>query len=270
MDQKWFYYLNNGQEYNTIILGSSRAEYHVNPDYFELSSFNLGLSGVGISTTKMLLQETIKLKKPKRVLLNVDMGYLNENNFTKAHRPQYLASFSDNPEVKQYIKDQYGFWGFVMSIEPRLYSIFIKKDEKELLKGLLLRVLPDTYMHQFAERHNNLNGFKPLKKQQTRSDCHVKPITVDSTSIQAIESLISLCKKNDVQVILFTAPTLYENDDSFYRKLANEHGVYYLNYMDLFDDPKYFNDCHHLYDSTARIFSKRLAEDIGRIPQRTY
>jgi hypothetical protein len=96
----------------------------------------------------------------------------------------------------------------------------------------------------------------------------LRDLTFDSNGkYRFLYDIINLCKQNNVEVILFTAPVVDIKIDTDYKKnikdfttkMLEEKNVKYYNYGDIYgNDPKYFYNEIHITKAGAEDFTERM------------
>lgn len=250
-----------------IVYGSSHAFRGLNTmelyDRFGIGAYNYAWHWQKLNTIKLFLDDSLKVQKPKVVLIEAyTVGMVLEN--TDVTPEVYYCNYIPNSQAKRdYMKQCLG------------------KDAN--LDTKLSYIMP------FALFHNNWNGvneasFKQLGKdgidalQSTMgySYCDdVKEVTIcgfdeatqqslPSNSLRELDEIVSLCKENNAEVVFFVVPWngAYAYSDAMI-EYAKEHDCVFLdlikNYEDVGLDGKTdFSDEGHLNINGATKVSDYL------------
>jgi hypothetical protein len=94
--------------YNTLFIGSSRAECHFNPQIFDsitgLNSYNIGMQGSNNAFTYSVLKSyLVNSKTPETIIMNLDFHFSNESSDTIYAYPRYFPYLS-NPVLYEELK----------------------------------------------------------------------------------------------------------------------------------------------------------------------
>lgn len=274
---------------STIMLGSSRVE-HMNPKYLEKYTkdkvYNLGIKGSGITTQYNILKYFIENKNIKTVILGLDFyafSPINVNTSVTAKR--YKGDF-----INDYLDSLFSFRTFRKSINTL----------KDNLKNKEFRVDQTNGWDNYNMDYNSLskNGDKWLENRVNSGfpnfgqDKHFfgleafkKKESINS-GLEVLNKMINLCKKNNVELRIFTTPVYYKiydvinqtgyKDTYVYwkKELSKYNLIYDFNYANsITRDYKSYIDSSHYKSKLgkpvfARIYSdniKDLPKDFGKI-----
>lgn len=245
-----------------IILGSSRAMHHYNPEILSktmnLSCYNSGFGGYGLFLNYAVLSERIKIKIPKVVILDLSPNtmIIGENSYSKLDKllPYY---------------DKYPSFNEIVQLNSKFSKL-------EVLSNLYIHnsTLYDFIKNQLNDSKNK-NAFDPLNGQLNKK--YFKPFFLqdveyfDKNKILYLNKIINLCKKNNIKLIGVVSPTYlkFDRNNRIINELKsifhNENLVFfdYSNYSKLYQDPKYFIDQLHMNELGAEKFSEELANKIN-------
>lgn len=276
----WTLLMNGQLNSEIVILGNSRALYHINPkiitDSTGLSCYNLGIDG---GKTAMMETRLLSLFKhnlpPKMIVHTFDHTHLGiaETIFQKHQFLPYLdekqiyepLSRIDNRLIFDKLIPLWRYHGY-----GYLYSNSIKalikpsgREKSTSIAGFLPQ--DKTWNSDFENFRNSLKGEK------------IKYEEYDVTlGLEYLTKLISLCKKYKVKLVIIYPPQFYEltkllvDDDSFINEvdsICNANQVTYINYRDVIhrSDTVSFYNASHLNRAGANKFSSILAQDLINI-----
>lgn len=261
-----------------LILGSSRAAFHISPYILDttlrLNSYNLGMSAwrldMQLTRFKLYLAHN---PKPKYIIHNVDVyGFRKRKDLIDY---QQFLPYINEPLLQANFTGLKGNFSYVQRYIP-LYKY--ANDYELIWEGI------KNYTHVFeplqTEKHkgfkaNDLpwdNKFGAFKKKYPKGVKY--PIEPDLQ--QAFFEYLAFCRKQGIQVILVYAPEyyevqpLYKNKKAFValcQKAQQQYGCMFLDYTNdsLCFKQNLFYNSQHLNKTGANLFSVKLAQDLKRI-----
>jgi hypothetical protein len=262
------YLLQNKKNTDFIILGSSRAKYHINPtllyNLYNGNGYNAGVAGTGgIIYNYMLLNLLIsKNIKPKAVILQVDPYYYftsGVENYTNELLPLYPYIGESRPLSSFIYKNTSYAEKFKLFFHSYRYN------------GKFFGVL---YNYTKRSSFKGNNGFEALTgKIDTTSFSPAMALEkaqyYSNTKISALNNFITTCKTESIKLLVVIMPT-YKNSSFF--KQANDtitgilrkdsnvkiYDFYNFEKTSLLQSPDLWKDGGHLNSKGAAIFSKQL------------
>ncbi|MBZ4041940.1 hypothetical protein [Flavobacterium hibisci] len=242
------------QEYDVIILGSSRANNHFVSKMFEdkgLKTFNYGMSGGHLFEASLLLKLMIERKyKIKNVILEADLN-LSNDHLSEGVAAKFLPYIHNSEVVKEHFQTQENF--------NELYYVpfyrYIKFDSKIGFR--------EAYKIVSAEKTNALDnlGYYPLEKHK---NANMKNNIVALNPLKRnkyYEEIKSICKANNINFIAVMTP-MCENvvGMNYFDKVKKAYPEIH-NYENVVVENKYFSSCGHMNDAGARLFTARILKD---------
>lgn len=239
---------------DVIILGSSRATHHYIPQIIEdslgVSCYNCGEEGNGVVLACGRLKMLMHRYKPKLVIYEITPGYDYGNSETNKKFLGYLRAYYDKQGVRE------------------LFDLF--DDEQSWLKMKskmyqnTTRLLPDI-VDNMIFRDNN-KGYDPLygkmKFTKTSPAKEKTPMTIDSLKLSTLESVIVLCKKENVPLVFMVSPWCnYDEGMAMWEpafRLCEQYGIEVYNHIndpDITQNNELFQDNNHLNDEGAKAFT---------------
>ncbi len=177
------------------------------------------------------------------------------------------AGYIENAEAKNipwyFVKKKPGF-------DIALYDDYAKY---AAIDGWLRpgRVLTGVYKGYYP--NSQLNNFETLTNFGTSK----KLISVTQTGLQLLESCISLCKKNNVKLVLVMAPYFKQYSPEKYftnfnavvdsvKTVANQSDIPFFDYtkMSIVDKKQYFYNFNHLNSLGADVYTKAVSDTIKK------
>jgi hypothetical protein len=241
------------QDYDVVILGTSRANNHFVPELFEkhgLKTFNFGMSGSHLLEDALLLKLLIEQKNSiKYVLLEADLSLSNEKR-DEGTTARYLPYLRNNPIIRSHYQNEpeFPYW---------YYLPFYRYTAYESQIGL--RELIKTALHEPTTSLAN-KGYYPLpphQKGSMKNDYRaLKPL-----HNRYYEQIKKLCAQHHIQLITVMTPVC-ENVKGmdYFQKVQSLYPEIY-NCEDFVQDDRYFSSCGHLNDAGARLFTQRIINE---------
>ena len=259
-----------------LILGSSRAEFHISPKILDsvlyVNAYNLGLSAwhfdMQYARFRIYLQHN---RKPKYIIQNVDIyGFSKRSDV--ADFPQFLPYIQDTI-LQKTIRGHKGELDFYQRNIPLLKY---KNQHAIAFEGLFnflgFSNLYDTTSKYKGYRGNNYAWNKDFENFKKRFPNGVK-YRFDKEVKRQFDEYLAFCQRENIKVFLVHAPEYYEVQPYYKNKselinLCNKsvikHGCYFLDYSKnlLCYDRKYFYNSQHLNKTGAELFSIDLGNKI--------
>jgi hypothetical protein len=229
-------YYNEKAPHDVVFIGDCEVYENVSPitlwEKYGITSYIRGSAQQLIWQSYYLLEETLKYEKPKVVVFNV------------------LSMKYDQPQKEAY--NRMTLDGMKMSIS-KINSIAASMLPNENFIDYLFPIL--RYHSRWSELSEE--DFKYLFKKDElfhsgyymRAD--VKPVTAipkpkklpdyqfGSNSYYYLDKIVQLCKKNNIELVLMKAPSLYpswyDEWETQMEDYANKHDLKYINFLELTD-----------------------------------
>ncbi|OXA81474.1 hypothetical protein SAMN05444397_103235 [Flavobacterium aquidurense] len=242
------------QQYDVIILGSSRANNHFVSKMFEdkgFKTFNYGMSGGHLFEASLMLKLMIERKYSiKNVVLEADLNLSNDNE-SEGVSAKFLPYIHNSEVIKDHFSSQENF--------NELYYIpfyrYIKYDSK-----IGFRETYKIVTHQTTNALDNL-GFYPLKKHKNgnmkNNIVNLNPLPHN----KYYEEIKNICKANNINFIAVMTP-MCENVTgmNYFEKVKKAYPEIH-NYENIVIENKYFSSCGHMTDEGAKMFTARILKD---------
>jgi hypothetical protein len=262
-----------------LIMGSSRAEFHISPKILDslltLNSYNLGLSAwhfdMQYARFKMYLQHN---KKPKYIIHNVDLyGFSKRADI--ADYPQFLPYIQDTI-LQNVTKKHKGEFDIYQKNVPLLKY---KNQHKLALEGIFnfagFSNLYDTTSKYKGYRGNDFVWNKDFESFKKRFPKGAK-YKFDKEVIRQFNEYLTFCQQEDIKVILVYAPEYFEVQPYYKNKAeliklcqesTKKYNCQFLDYSknSLCYNRDYFYNSQHLNKQGAELFSLDLARKMKQI-----
>ncbi len=263
--------------YNTLVVGSSRAFMHLENSLFDsltgTDSYNIGLAGASTRVSYIALRSyCVNSQVPKTILFEIDYHISHLNTDTVFNFNQYIP-YLENPELYNGFK----------SIDHRF--MYFKYLPVYSLPYLNTKSLSSA-LHGWAKKSGlyddsfNKGFYKNLNRDK-EYNFKVKQFTgiLSEENNHYLDSMILFCKNNHCRLIFTISPAYKDvqreviNKDQIieqYETIALSNQIPLLNYSDdpaIINDKSYFEDNYHMLYSGARIYTRKIAADFNNIPK---
>ncbi|WP_317236675.1 hypothetical protein [Flavobacterium luminosum] len=242
------------QNYDVIILGTSRANNHFVPELFEqqgLKTFNYGMSGSHLFEASLLLKLMVERGWDiKQILLETDLNLSNEKRDpgTSAwmmpflHRSETIREhYYKEPDFNQlYYIPFYRYIEFDNRIGFRALWKTATQQPTVFLKNQGYYPLPNTSK---GNMKNNIKALRPLRNRY-------------------YEEIKDICRKNNIQLIAVTTPMCENTEGMEYFSKVKQLYPEIREYEQAVQGDEYFSSCGHLNDRGARKFTEIIINDL--------
>lgn len=247
-----------------LIMGSSRANHHYNPqiisDSLGLSCYNLGIDGSGAILMDGFYRLITQRYVPKFIIYELTPSFDLYKYAGDANNTRYLS------QLKPYYR------------EDCLRQLFDDVDGRERLKlysGLYRYNTSCLNLFRSFIGHTAIegNGFLPLNG--VMSD--YKPFEVDTDSkidslkVKYYKQFIHDCKENGTKLLFVVSPRYAATTSIEYQPLFDICKQEKCEVLDYYCHPsfvstkKFFNDSYHLNDVGAAEFTKTIANHLNNV-----
>lgn len=246
-----FIYIHNQLIADSIIMGSSRALHHYDPNLLG-NYYNVGEDRMGIVFNYGRLLLLKQRHMPRTIIYDVEPDYdllADDNSAYLAslrpyfHRPGIREIFGD-VDSTEYIKMLFPFYPY---------------------NGRLLKLIADC-------RHPSMNydkGYSPYEGCEEIIPEKLPQNKHDPLKYRYLHKLIDLCKQNHTRLIFTASPQLSYKSDSVYhtfKKICREEKIPFLNHFcdnHYTQHHTYFHNANHLNRVGADAYSKEIREEIN-------
>jgi len=262
------------------IYGSSRAWVGIDPqilaDTLHTSVYNLGIDGHNFWLQYLRHLEYLKNNKaPKQIILAVDFGSLQKRKDLYLYE-QFLPYMLWNNNVTQYTKSYIGYSYFDYYIPLVRYI-----GKSSVLKNTLKTILKEKEIPSYRSL-----GYKGVAKEWTnefelaRTKMKNYTVEINAASVDLLNTFLSDCKKNNVDVILVYTPEYIDGQKfiknrqeviDIYKTYAKKYESLFLDYSKnkINYNKQYFYNATHLNKRGSNLFSKILAHDLLKSQEKT-
>jgi hypothetical protein len=255
------------QTKDVIVMGSSRAMHHYNPDIIsdslQLSCYNAGYDGQGILYHEAILNTILQRYTPKIIILDVNNYELSINETSYDLLSVLNPYVAKHPVLKEtiYKKSKFERYKFLSQIYP-YNSLFAR-----IVMGNL----------NFSTKDVSENGFTAqpgIWEQPMDSITFLNDEVLDKQKVHAMERFLKECKRKSTSLYVVYSPT-YRKEKNISRSIAcienacREYGIPFISYQNNpnFTNNLLFHDFDHLNDKGADLFSSDIATYIKQTPK---
>ncbi len=229
-------FLKEGNTYDVLFLGSSRAEMHFNPMVFDsitgLNSYNMGISGASPKISLALLKTYCQQhQKPKFIIFNVDYFWLQNDTDRLNDFPRYFPYLENRSLRNELSKFDNRFNSFYYNPIHSLPYTQIDYLSTSLHGWLNISGKYDSLMYK---------GYQTSELKNIESENKSAPISgfISPKNKADIDSLIYYCKTNNIQLMLITSPVLGNGNKQVNNKTIlskNLKNIALINHMPYYD-----------------------------------
>lgn len=255
---KQMYDLCMKDQYDILIMGSSRAHHHYVPHIIEdslgMSCYNAGVDGNGIILMTGIYRMIIQRYHPKLIIYDVEQAfdlfeYKADNNCTR-----YLAAqkpFYNQTGIGQIFKDV---------SQEEYYKTF---------SGLCRynSVSIPLFIDYLSVRSMDAKGYSPMngkmKKEPENKETNRKPV-IDSLKLQYMHYFIKDASEKGIPLVIVVSPkynAVGSHDLEPIKELCNAYNVPFLDYyadIEFLNHKEWWKDPMHLNDEGAKVFTERI------------
>jgi hypothetical protein len=248
-----YVYNSSGQNYDVVILGSSRANNHFVPELFEkegLKTFNYGMSGGHLYEASLLLKLMLERNYTiKNVLLEADLNLSNDHQ-AEGVSARFLPYLHGSETVRKHFEKEPNF--------NELYYIpFYRYLKFETRIGFREMFFSAINKRSKLLDHNGYYSLGNTKGNMKNNIEDLKPLPHN----KYYEEIKALCVANKIRMIAVMTP-MCENTKGidYFSKVKKAYPEIY-NYENVVVEDKYFSSCGHMNDAGARKFSFIIIKD---------
>ncbi len=244
----------NGEKFDVVILGSSRANNHFVSQMFEdkgLRTFNYGMSGGHLFEASLLLKLMIERNyQIKNVILEADLNLSNDHQ-AEGISAKFLPFLHESETIRKHFEKESDF----MELYYIPFYRYVKYDAK-----IGAREVWDTSRNKPTSLLDN-KGYYPLGKKPNanmkNNIANLKPLPKN----QYYHEIKQLCEQKGINFIAVMTPMCENTKGMNYFDKVKQLYPEIHNYENVVLEDKYFSSCGHLNDAGARLFTARILKD---------
>lgn len=288
---RWDEFYQYQSNIDVLILGSSHAYRGFDPrifaDTLELNAFNMGSSFQNPIDSYYTLQEVLRRHTPKVVIFEVYWKVFEGEDYNFES-----ATYNYDNMAPSWNKVNYLFSGFTYEqyLKANLLSIryhenWSKHDVVQFnFRHKYLGHPAETSVYPADDKYIGL-GFVASTRTATDEELTTKnrfsnsKMDLNGKRVDYLMRIINLCKKHDIPLVLVSTPLPqesvaliqdYPSIHNYFADIAQDEGLYYLDYSVISPDhltfeQSHFQDDHHLNLWGSELFSSHLAGLIDQL-----
>jgi hypothetical protein len=247
-----------------IVVGSSRANHHVNVEKITSNSFNMGLDGTKIAYSTTLIKT---LPNKKQVIL---MHISPEIAFSKSYSGGDIESLKSKYNRNTIIKNEIDY----LEKNNHLQQFYWSLGYTSSVLGIFKNRISPNYNNKSYKGYDPLTVSKEQKKTlQTILNRNItKPcqqnLVLNPVYEYYLRNLEAFCNENQKKLILFTAPVYDDTCKADNEKLAQilKGSMFkYYDFTDFFKNNNsidFWRDKTHLSETGAQLLTTELKEKL--------
>ncbi|TDE28036.1 hypothetical protein E0I61_13120 [Flavobacterium ranwuense] len=248
-----YVYNSQAQQYDVVVLGSSRANNHFVAPLFEekgLKTFNYGMSGGHLFEASLLLKLMVERQYTiKNVILEADLNLSNEQ-MADGIASKFLPYIHNSKTIEKHFSSQKDF-------NQLFYIPFYRYVDFETRIGF--REMFFNCIHKRTVHLDNL-GYYPLGKNPNAN------MKNDLTNLKPLhnkyyEEIKQICKANNINLIVVMTPMCTNTKGLDYFEKVRQFYPEIHNYENAVEGDQYFSSCGHMNDRGARKFTAIIIKD---------
>lgn len=259
---------------NLLLVGSSRMLVHGNPQVMDsitgLNSYNYGLNAGSIRTWYNMMNNAIRhCKQAKAAVLNIDYKMFDTDS--DPYKAAYYYPFEN---TGSFVTNDSGTTAFIHRVHFLDISLYDDYAKYAAIDGLLRpgRAIAGTY--KGFNPHTEFGGYEPVPAGALKNNS----IVCSENGFGLLDSCISLCRRNNVQLVFTLAPYFKEEHPAKYypdfdkiinrvKAVAAAENVPFFDFtgMEIAAQKELFYNVNHLNSKGAFIYSCALADSLKKV-----
>lgn len=245
-------------QYDVLVLGSSRAHHHYVPKIIEdslgVTFYNAGYDGNGIIMMTGIYRMIIQRYQPKLIVYDVETDFDLFENKDDNNRTRYLAG----------LKPYYSQPGI-----PDIFKDVSNEEYYKMFSGLCRynSVSVSLLMDCLTKRPMDNQGYSPLSGKMIEEPIKKKRVetpTTDSLKLQYMHDFIMDVSERGIPLILVASPKYGAVGSLDFEPIKEICDDYQVPFVDFYTDSvfmankEWFKDREHLNDTGARIYTNKM------------
>lgn len=251
----------NAARPDVAIIGSSTAICHYVPEIIhdsllvatgnDYEVFNMGMSRQKMAYNYYALKGLVERKRPVIVIEDVWASNISVEGYPRYYQ-EFRPYVNSNHNVKEMF-ERHGEYNFLLKSRMYCYNT-------ELVK-MILSFMKPTRANGFRGSNVDMPEIVKLRDKDTTE--------VMSESAAEFDSMIELCKSNDIKLFVVLSPAIRASDTTsksylYMKEKCTQNGIPFLDYSndERFYQMYYFSDPLHMNTRGAEFFTRELMKDI--------
>lgn len=256
-----------------VINGSSRAWVHISPKIIDsilnVNSYNLGIDGYSFYMQLGKYNEYVQHNiKPKIIIQTLDISTLSKRD--DLYNYEQFFPYIYNSSIKKITKNFIGF-----SFLDYNMPFYRYRNSSEIVK-----VGVEEYFSTTNLDNGKYKGYLGMERdwdgsfdEFKKNNPHGVVTKLDSESVELMDTFLSSCKNNNIEVIFVFTPEYIENQRisnnreeiiNTYLDFAKKYDLLFFDYSKdtISYQKKYFYNSQHLNKEGAELFTEKMTNDI--------
>ncbi len=249
---------------DVMVFGSSRAFHHYNPTIIQAetkqSFYNCGFDGQFLYFNSNLIKAVVQRHKPKTIIFELMMADFQFQQKSVDRLGAFYPYLDYHPELKNIPQMKGPFENI------KLYSWIYPYNSNGLT--LLFGIKEN-------KKKADINGFIPLEGSEGKSPMVFNPnktkIQENNIFIQSFESIISLCKAENIRLVVVVSPYYFKFTErpktlELAEEILKKHNTEFYDFSNdtsFFNHPDLFADEEHLNKQGAIKFSQLISSIVN-------
>ncbi len=240
------------QHFDAVFLGSSRVDNHIVTSEFKKKGFTIvngGIQGITLKDNYLFLKILTKNNVTfNKLFIQIDYLY-NQNNLSQKSYTEMLPYFR-KPIIRDFFKEEFKDYNYYYYIPFYRYAV---NDYRIGFRGIMSGLFSEKRVNGVFNDYYPLYGSSKMKTYKLPNKLSENP--------KAFTLIDEFCKKNNIEVIYFTAPFCTKLEPSPFTKLLAEKIPNYKDYSTTFTNDSIFKNCVHLNNKGAILFTNQIIND---------
>ena len=246
---------------DVLIMGSSRANRHYNPNIFAdslgMTAYNLGIDGSGAILADGLYRLISERYSPKYIIYELTPSFDFYQYSGDANNTRYLS------QLKPYY------------LEKSIFDVFddVEKNERVKLKSGLYRYNTSflNLVRFYFTGGGSVNGYSPLYGQMKsfeKMESDGNHNVIDPLKIKYLKQLIADCERGGTQLFFVISPKFGAESSDEYApgiEICEQSGYMVIDHFCDMQEMDYFNDSYHLNSFGSDAFSRMIVKEIKQL-----
>jgi hypothetical protein len=248
-----------------LVLGSSRANHHYYPVFFEerlkQSFYNTGRDATSIFYDQIITKAVLKRYRPKLMVLDLNREAFMENDADYDKLSEFLPYYNTHPEIRG-----------IINLKRPLERVKLLSKIYPFNSYLITIAVGNTEFNK--KRKGDTKGYVPISKKWTQplQSETAKTYKIDQNKVNTYKDIIASCKAAGVRLVIVSSPYFIrfkseDNSLALAKLLAKKESIafydfsqdaYFLNRSSL------FTDTYHLNNDGAMIFTNKLLDSLDQ------
>lgn len=223
--------------FEVIGYGSSHMWRGMNPielyNQYGIGSYNYGCNWQNINTTLLFLEDSLKTQKPKIALIETFLVGSIKRDINMDGEIYYTTAIPESKDKQEYLQECFG------DNKERYLSYYMPlcafhDNWNSITENSFQR--DNTYTYDFNKTMGFAasNGVTAITIPDSEN---MQQAELNEDSINTLDKIVSICERNDIDIVFYTAP--YQGDYLYsdaMKKYAEENNCVYFDLFEYIDE----------------------------------